>query len=896
MSFAASGRRHAPTYDAFISYSRAVDGKLAPALQRGLQRFAKPWFRLRALRVFRDDASLSANPDLWGSIRDALDGSDYFILLASAESAASHWVAKEAEYWLEHRGAERLLIVLTDGELLWDGDRVDWSKTTALSHVFGEAFTEEPRYVDLRWARSATSVAARDPRFRDAVADLAAPMHGRSKDDLLGEDVRQHKRTLAIAWTAASLLALLALGATLAAVLAAQARNTARTEARTALSRQLAAESVARIADSNAIAPLLALESYRLVSNDPRSRGFDGRSAMLLALSSYPRLAVTLPQNGIVASAFTPDGGTLVTGDKSGAVRFWSHDGRPLSPPLSTGSPHAVQSVAVSPDGRLAAFGGGDGRLELWSVPKHRRLGPPLDNGSKGNGIETTLRAVNALAFSGDGKRLAVGRFDSHVEVWDVRASRRLFASDGPGTEVLSVAFGKNSGAVISTDGEAQTKVWSVPSGHLQRTIGHGLFRPVGFAEDGTHFVSAYDGVRFADALDRRRGLPLFRRFASVAAVTPDGKTLAARVGDAVQLWDLRRRKQFAELRLSSRENLSSLGFSPDGRLLESIADDGTARLWDVGRAEPLGTTFPATATAVALNSDGTLAAVATGKTVVLRDARTGHARGSTLHVPAGYVTSVAVSPDGQTIAAGGSRGDASVFGTADGAPATVHLESGGRIIGLTFSADGKRLALANEDGVLQWFDISQRQAAGESNGVTVPTCRTTGVTQSRYANCFEQIVRSPDGTKAAVYGGGGSIRLWDAVTEQPIGQLSTSGLDGTAVAFSPDGRLVAATGTDGTLTFSDVARQQPFGQGLPSGQSGILSIAFSGDGARLATVASNGTLRVWSPLLLSTDYNRWRARLCRMAGRNLTGAEWNAFVSGQTYHRTCPELPSATK
>src|SRR4051812_25203685 len=65
----------APTYAAFISYSRAADGRLAPALQRGLQRFAKPWYRLRALRVFRDDASLSANPDLWGSIRDALDRS-----------------------------------------------------------------------------------------------------------------------------------------------------------------------------------------------------------------------------------------------------------------------------------------------------------------------------------------------------------------------------------------------------------------------------------------------------------------------------------------------------------------------------------------------------------------------------------------------------------------------------------------------------------------------------------------------------------------------------------------------------------------------------------------------------------------------------------------------------
>jgi len=55
-------------YAAFISYSHAADGKLAPALQQSLQRFAKPWNRMRALRVFRDETSLSINPALWPTI------------------------------------------------------------------------------------------------------------------------------------------------------------------------------------------------------------------------------------------------------------------------------------------------------------------------------------------------------------------------------------------------------------------------------------------------------------------------------------------------------------------------------------------------------------------------------------------------------------------------------------------------------------------------------------------------------------------------------------------------------------------------------------------------------------------------------------------------------------
>lgn len=121
-------------YDAFISYSHAVDGELAPALQRGLHGLARPWNRLRALRVFRDQTSLSASPNLWSSIETALTGSRFFILLASPESAESAWVRREVDFWRGNRDRATFLIAVTDGTLVWDeaaGD-FDWSKTTAL--------------------------------------------------------------------------------------------------------------------------------------------------------------------------------------------------------------------------------------------------------------------------------------------------------------------------------------------------------------------------------------------------------------------------------------------------------------------------------------------------------------------------------------------------------------------------------------------------------------------------------------------------------------------------------------------------------------------------------------------------------------------------------------------
>ena len=135
-----------PSYDAFISYSHAKDKPIAAALQSVIQRLGKPWCRRRALRVFRDDTSLSATPHLWPSIEDALGQSRFLILLASPEAAASPWVGKEIDYWLTHKSPQTLLIALTDGALGWDHGKGDfaWDATTPLPAVLQGRFASEP--------------------------------------------------------------------------------------------------------------------------------------------------------------------------------------------------------------------------------------------------------------------------------------------------------------------------------------------------------------------------------------------------------------------------------------------------------------------------------------------------------------------------------------------------------------------------------------------------------------------------------------------------------------------------------------------------------------------------------------------------------------------------------
>jgi hypothetical protein len=102
-------------HDAFISYSHSADGKFSPALEDALKKIAKPFYKIRALNVFRDETNLSATPHLWDTIKDNLLASDYFILLASPKAAQSQWVKKEVQCWLESQSEEKILIGLTEG-------------------------------------------------------------------------------------------------------------------------------------------------------------------------------------------------------------------------------------------------------------------------------------------------------------------------------------------------------------------------------------------------------------------------------------------------------------------------------------------------------------------------------------------------------------------------------------------------------------------------------------------------------------------------------------------------------------------------------------------------------------------------------------------------------------
>jgi tetratricopeptide (TPR) repeat protein len=225
-------------YDAFISYSHSVDGQLAPALQGALHRFAKPWWKLRAVNVFRDGTSLAAAHDLSEAIKAALADSRFFIFLASPGAAQSKWCQREIDFWVAERPPETLLIVLTEGTIRWDEDArdFDWHATDALPRSLAGAFKAEPLWLDLSWAKTGEQISSADPRFQQGVAMLAARLHGKSLDEIAGEDVRQHRRTQRITRGAAATLAALTIASLVGAWLAVEGQRRAERNLAQALS------------------------------------------------------------------------------------------------------------------------------------------------------------------------------------------------------------------------------------------------------------------------------------------------------------------------------------------------------------------------------------------------------------------------------------------------------------------------------------------------------------------------------------------------------------------------------------------------------------------------------------------------------------------------------------
>lgn len=697
-------------YDAFLSYSHATDGRLAPALEKGLQRFAKPWYRMRALRIFRDETGLSANPHLWSSIAEALDESQHFVLLASPEAAQSPWVEREVEHWCAGKSPASILIAVTDGEAHWDAASrdFDWQRTTALPAALRGRFGEEPRWADLRWARTADDLSLSHPAFRNAIAELAAPLHGRPKDELASEEVRQHRRTLRIARSAAALLALLTAASIAGGLLAVAARNETQHQLDVAESQAIAGQARVDFKSQLSRGLLLALEAYS-ISPTIQARaslvqGLEAASHIVRFVRLPPEPAGTL----LPVAAFSPDDKTLAIGSggqlelRNTIVRFDVATGRRVGRPLS--APYGAAGLAYSPNGAVLAVANCPALLQTRFVPMvvvrlrlstGRRVGPTLHNG-----LATDCQhdfGHIALEFGSGGRTLVAADARGDVTRWDVATGRLSSARGRNADPAASGAAISPSGREIATGGNEVT-VWDSASGSP-------IVRPVrsfdrknvtmatAFAPNGS-VVAALDDVgtvtRWDSATGREVGTPLRagngnapKPYTSMT-FSPNGKLLA--VGDisgTVTIFDLAHSelahvRPVARARSSPRAcsspkngHVSVVGcaqcgsqcvytYSPDRQTVAVGDSSGDVYLWSAltrRRVRQLWLRYQSTE-ALAFSPDGKTLAVMSSlgapapQNMTLWDVSTGTELGTPLVAPSGRAGGVTFGRDGQSVTA----------------------------------------------------------------------------------------------------------------------------------------------------------------------------------------------------------------------------------------------------
>lgn len=896
-------------YRAFVSYSHASDARLATSLQQSLGQFAKPWYRLRSMRIFLDKTSLAANPALWPTIEEALGQTEYFLLLASPISAKSAWVQQEISWWLKNRSANKLIICLTDGVILWDakaGD-FDWQKTDAIPSNLKGAYSVEPLYADFRAAKAANRYANSDPAYREPLLNVAAPLMGRPKDDLDGEDIRLHRRTERIAWAAALFMALLV-------VIAGIGLTMARERQKLAASRALASEAMSHV-DDRSLAILLSIESGRIADT------VESRRALLASIQHAEKAEAFLwgHTDAVTKAVFSPDGSSILSAGWDDRMVLWnatSH--QPIGQPIP--SPRGLVSVAFNPNGSRFASSS-HGSIVVWDTKSRQPVGSPFHANEDFVHVAFSSKG-NLLAASTD----AYGNHPSVVFLWDL-VTHQLVRDPIPGANfafspddsLLAVAL---YGDVVFYDLRSH-RALNKPGG------GHGKnISSIAFSPDGSILATGSEdnSIILWDVATRKPIGPLVGHSQAVSSLlfAPDAESLySGSLDGTIIQWDLENMKPAATLVSGLGASVSSIFSSPDGKLKSLVLDKERVVLLNLNGDPPLGRHIKAEGSRgsnAAFSPDGRLLATAGDfGDVVLWDVATGQQSGDPLEGHEHQVSSVAFAPDGKTLISGSMDGTVIFWDVASQKalePPVEPLRSS--VWSLTCSPDGKTV-VASSDAELVFWDLATRKQLGPpvtlqkdriwalafspsgdllasaGNNLTVSIWKNGQhdrifKTMGKPAQGDEELETMPagvafnsDGSVLATSTQGYSVTLWNVRNWQSLPPVLYGDTEAvTSVAFRSDGKLLVSASADGDIRLWDVPTHELIGTlGIQPGPAN--SITFAPGKGMLASVGEGDSIVLWD-----LDFHDWIGSGCRIANRNLTPKEWNTYFGTSPYHQTC--------
>lgn len=692
-------------YYAFISYKRE-DEKIAKWLQNELEKYRFPTnlngyadLPKKIRPTFRDMTDLSPAP-LEQAINDALQKSEWIIVVCSPRSAKSVWVCKEAQTFIDMGRADHIIPFVVEGNP-FSNDVATECYPDALLKLTGK--------------QELLAANIHEMGREAAVVKVISRMFYLKFDDLWQRHEKMRRKRTRTVIVGSLLLSLLILVISLSVIHGMRKRERIIKENH---SRAIA-EMAIRLAEQGDyyIAKRLVAAVLPLDVEHPKDRPYVSRAEHALWMAQKGNGGVLRGNNGAIRSIdFSPGGKRIVSGSwDDNDIRVWdSETGVQIGNPL-TGHSSYVESVAFCPaDSNMVASGSRDGTVRLWNVYEGKQVkefqlkgriasvvfspkgdllaansnngliriwnipgeAEPLDIHSKR--LDSYWRSKPPLAFSPDpeGKRIIAGTPDGMIQMWDSHTGEFLGEWKAHKSEITAIAYSPDGRLIATGTMNDTVRIWDSKTTKKVRDIiegNKGIVNSVSFSpEIGSHVLltSSQDNrVRLWNKeTGQLIGEPLIghTRSVSCAIFSPDGKRIASSSWDrTIRIWDINDKRQ-PEMTLRGHTRIvRSIAYCSRMNRIVSGSQDSTVRVWDSNTGqlimEPL-TGHMGGVNAVAISEDGNVIVSASwDKTIRVWDGTTG----KQMCVLQGHkedVKSVDISSDGSLIVSGSMDGTVRVW------------------------------------------------------------------------------------------------------------------------------------------------------------------------------------------------------------------------------------------
>ncbi len=605
----------------------------------------------------------------------------------------------------------------------------------------------------------------------------------------------------------------------------------------------------------------------------------DSKSSKVLLWDARTLTTATAPMphsEDVLSISFSADSRWIATGAADGTVRVWDITGKQRFTRRAAHEPNsAANSVAFSPDGLFVVSGGADTTVRLWNA----QTGEPIQKRSD----PAENDDVTAVAFSPKGDRVVVCRANGTMRILDGRTLEpRSPPLQAHPNEIESVAFSPDpDGARIVTGGHDNTvRVWDSTSlaeignpliGH------HGIVSSVVFNSDGARIISGgMDGsVRVWDAV---RAVPIPAQQGveiRAAAFSPNGAQLASGGTDGtLKLWDTTTGRFVTRIGTPCKGfecSVNTLAFDPnDAKRIVTGTSDGIVRVWDLKNPQ--------------------------------------HGRNLEMRTPAAVradapkrISSVAFSPDGSLIVAGGWDGVVRLWDARTLEPIAEQIahakDRDGKdvryeVSSVAFSPDGRRLATGSRYDV-DGKDSNFLQLWTVDRSRDDPLTRDGDPIVNHQGWVIHSVAFDRRGERVASSSYDGTVRVFDTQTRHRLALLRSDENPVLSVAFAYDAHdqlWLVAGGADGKIRLWNTSTYQPIGTPLAGHRGMVDSVTFSPDDTSILSGSADGTVRLWSS---PTDLTKF---VCSRLTENMSHKHWNDWVAQGNptlrYKKLCPKLP----